>query len=72
MYKGQNVLQTLKNIDASLNFMVNNAMGSNPNNVPQINIRGNSSLPMSVQEYKESIKNDVNSPLMVSKSRWKS
>ena len=65
MYKGQNVLQTLKNIDASLNFMVNNAMGSNPNNVPQINIRGNSSLPMSVQEYNESIKNDVNSPLII-------
>ena len=65
MYKGQNVLQTLKNIDASLNFMVNNAVGSNPNAIPQINIRGNSSLPMSVQEYNESASNAVNTPLII-------
>lgn len=65
MYKGQNVLQTLKNIDASLNFTVNNAVGSNPNAVPQINIRGNSSLPISVQEYNESASNAVNTPLII-------
>ena len=65
MYKGQNVLQTLKNIDASLNFMVNNAVGSNPNAIPQINIRGNSSLPVSVQEYNESASNAVNTPLII-------
>ena len=65
MYKGQNVLQTLKNIDASLNVMVNNAVGSNPNAIPQINIRGNSSLPMSVQEYNESASNAVNTPLII-------
>ena len=65
MYKGQNVLQTLKNIDASLNFTVNNAVGSNPNAVPQINIRGNSSLPISVQEYNESASNAGNTPLII-------
>ena len=65
MYKGQNVLQTLKNIDASLNFMVNNAMGSNPNNVPQINIRGNSSLPMSVDELNQQASKQLNAPLVI-------
>ena len=65
MFKGQNLLQTLKNIDASLNFAVNNIAGSNPNTLPQINIRGNSSLPMSVQEFNESASNAVNTPLII-------
>ena len=65
IYRGQNLLQTLKNIDASINFAVDNINGSNPNNLPQINIRGNSSLPMSVQEYNEGVRNDVNAPLII-------
>lgn len=65
VHRGQNLLQTLKNADASLNFAVNNLAGSNPNNLPQINIRGNSSLPMSVQEFNESASNAVNTPLII-------
>lgn len=65
MFKGQNLLQTLKSIDASLNFAVNNIAGSNPNNLPQINIRGNSSLPMSVEEYNQDASNQVNAPLVI-------
>ena len=65
MYRGQNLLQTLKNIDASINFAVNNIAGSNPNTLPQINIRGNSSLPMSVEEFNETASNAVNTPLII-------
>ena len=65
MHKGQNLLQTLKTIDASMNFQVNNLAGSNPNNLPQINIRGNSSLPMSVAEFNSSTSNAVNTPLII-------
>ena len=65
VHRGQNLLQTLKNADASLNFAVNNVAGSNPNNLPQLNIRGNSSLPMSVQEFNESASNAVNTPLII-------
>ena len=65
IYKGQNLLQTLKNIDASLNFAVNNIAGSNPNALPQINIRGNSSLPMSVEEFNQTASNAVNTPLII-------
>ncbi len=65
IHRGQNLLQTLKNADASLNFAVNNVAGSNPNALPQLNIRGNSSLPMSVQEYNESASNAVNTPLII-------
>ena len=65
MHRGQNLLQTLKNADASLNFAVNNLAGSNPNTLPQLNIRGNSSLPMSVSEFNESASNAVNTPLII-------
>lgn len=65
MHRGQNLLQTLRNADASLNFAVNNLAGSNPNTLPQLNIRGNSSLPMSVSEFNESASNAVNTPLII-------
>lgn len=65
LHKGQNLLQTLRTIDASMNFQVNNLAGSNPNTLPQINIRGNSSLPMSVQEFNETTSNEVNAPLII-------
>lgn len=65
LHKGQNLLQTLKNIDASINFTVNNLAGSNPNVLPSINIRGNSSLPVSVSEFNENMKNETNTPLIL-------
>lgn len=65
MYKGQNMLQTLRNVDASINLAVDNISGSNPNNLPNINIRGTSSLPMSVKEFNEGVKGEVNTPLII-------
>jgi TonB-linked SusC/RagA family outer membrane protein len=65
VYKGQNLVQTLKNIDPSINITVDNELGSNPNVLPQINLRGNSSLPMSVEEYNEGLKTNVNTPLII-------
>lgn len=65
MYKGQNLLQTLKNIDASLNIPMSNLSGSNPNSLPQMSIRGSSSLPMSVKEFNEQTKQSVNTPLII-------
>lgn len=64
-FKGQNLLQTLRNIDASINFAVNNLAGSNPNTLPQINIRGNASLPVNVQEFNETQQNSTNTPLII-------
>ena len=65
MFRGQNLLQTLKNIDVSINLMADNINGSNPNRMPQINIRGNSSLPMDVAEYNQEANNSVNTPLII-------
>lgn len=65
MYRGQNLLATLRNIDPSINVVTNNALGSNPNVIPEINIRGNSSLPMSVQELNQQASKQLNAPLVI-------
>lgn len=65
MYKGSNLLQTLKNIDASLTFPINNAAGSNPNVLPSMNLRGSSSLPMNVEEFNSNADQEVNTPLII-------
>ncbi len=64
-FRGQNLLQTLKNIDPAINITVDNNLGSNPNVIPQLTIRGNSSLPMSVEEYNTGLKTNVNTPLII-------
>lgn len=65
MYRGTNLLQTLKNIDASINFPENSVAGSNPNVLPNLNIRGSSSLPMSVEEFNQNASQTVNTPLII-------
>jgi TonB-linked SusC/RagA family outer membrane protein len=65
IYKGSNLLQTLKSIDASINFGIDNLNGSNPNNLPNITIRGGASLPTNVQEFNQGIQNDTNAPLII-------
>ena len=65
MYRGSNLLQTLKNVDASLNFPINNAAGSNPNVLPNLNIRGTSSIPMNVEEFNTNAEQTVNTPLII-------
>lgn len=65
IYKGSNLLQTLKNIDASINFAIDNINGSNPNNLPKITIRGGASLPTNVQEFNQGVQNETNAPLII-------
>lgn len=65
IYKGTNLLQTLKNIDASINLGVDNLNGSNPNNLPKITIRGGASLPTNVQEFNQGVQNETNTPLII-------
>lgn len=65
MFKGQNLLSTLKNIDPAFNIVSNNALGSNPNVLPEINIRGNSSLPMSMEELNNKTSQQLNAPLII-------
>ncbi len=64
-FKGQNLVATLKNIDPVLNVSINNSLGSDPNALPDLSIRGNSSLPMSVEELNQGASAQLNTPLII-------
>lgn len=62
----RNILQTLANIDPSLRIVQNNAMGSDPNTLPEIRLRGVSTM-LTAEELKsqESGRPDYNRPLFI-------
>ena len=57
----QNILSALQNIDPSFMKIENNAMGSNPNVVPDFQIRGSSSISSMESEYD----NNPNMPVFI-------
>ena len=63
-FGNRNLLQSLHNIDPSITIIENNAFGSNPNRLPEVQIRGNSSIP-NVDELKDQTRVDLNTPLIV-------
>ena len=56
-----NVLQSLKTMDPSFAIMENNQFGSDPNRLPDINVRGKTSVIGLTQEYEI----DPNQPLFI-------
>lgn len=58
---GQNILQSLKTLDPSFNVMESREFGSDPNRLPDIEIRGKSS----VIGLKEQFGTDPNQPLFI-------
>jgi TonB-linked SusC/RagA family outer membrane protein len=44
-FQGRNIFVTLGNIDPSFNVVTNNSIGSDPNKVPEIQLRGTRNLP---------------------------
>lgn len=60
----RNLIQSLNNIDPSINIISNNLNGSNPNRLPELQIRGNSSVP-NVTELKGETMVGLNTPLVV-------
>ena len=64
-FRGQNLIQTLGNIDPAINIVADNLSGSDPNKLPEITIRGNSSLPTNVQEFNEGQRYNLNTPLII-------
>lgn len=57
----RNVIQSLKSLDPAFNVMENNLFGSDPNKLPDIEIRGKSS----VVGIKEQFSTDPNQPLFI-------
>lgn len=64
-FGNRNLLTTLANIDPSFNILADNISGSNPNSLPNVQIRGTSSLPGSVEDLKEQNRDNLNTPLIV-------
>ena len=65
IYKGQNLLKTLQNIDPSVNIIQDNLGGSNPNRQMEIKLRGTSSLPLSLDETNVNLAKHLNTPLVI-------
>lgn len=62
----QNIIQSLKNLDPSLNVFQNMTMGSDPNTMPELQLRGASSFPMEAGEgFRSKFAQDPNAPLFM-------
>lgn len=63
-FGNRNVLTTIHNIDPAFNLLENNIVGSNPNRVADVQIRGNSSIP-NVGELRDEANANLNTPLII-------
>lgn len=61
MVGNQNILQSLRTLDPSFAIQDNNLMGSDPNTLPDVNVRGKTSVIGLGQEFE----NDPNQPLFI-------
>lgn len=60
----RNLITSLRNIDPSFNIIESNTFGSNPNRLPEIQVRGNSNIP-NVTELQDQSRTDLNTPLII-------
>lgn len=68
LFGNRNLLKTIGNIDPAFNIEERNFSGSDPNVVPNISIRGTSSIPSNlnnIQDEKSTIRNAYNTPLFI-------
>lgn len=63
----RSLITSLRNLDPSFNISDNISMGSDPNNLPTITIRGSSSLPTDVKDMKVNAESQrsANQPLFI-------
>jgi len=60
----RNLITSIRNIDPSFNIIESNQFGSDPNRLPEIQIRGNSHIP-NVGELQDQTRTDLNTPLII-------
>lgn len=60
----RNIVSSLLNIDPTLHLIENNSNGSNPNQLPQLQIRGNSNIP-NIEEIHSNSHIALNTPLII-------
>lgn len=61
----RNILSSIRNIDPSFNITENLDFGSDPNKLPDITIRGNSSLTTDVKDLQTDSRSNPNLPLFI-------
>lgn len=73
-FKSRDLLRTIANIDPSFNIVENNKQGSNPNALPEINIRGMTNMPSivdvsqiegSIEDFQVDQRANLNTPLFI-------
>lgn len=64
-FGSNNLIRTIGNIDPSFNIMENNKFGSDPNVLPEINIRGTTSVPTDIKDVKSNERANLNTPLFI-------
>lgn len=69
MFGNRNLLRTIANIDPAFNIEERNTIGSNPNALPDISVRGSSSIPSGLTDLNNvqatNIRNAYNLPLFI-------
>lgn len=63
-FQGRNIFTTLSNIDPSFYMVPNNTAGSDPNKIPDIQIRGARSLP-NIDKLQDQTSASLNTPLII-------
>ena len=63
-FGNRNLITSLRNIEPSFNIIESNNFGSDPNRLPEIQIRGNSSIP-NVGDLKNDARVGLNTPLII-------
>ncbi|MBL1409490.1 SusC/RagA family TonB-linked outer membrane protein [Sphingobacterium faecale] len=64
LFGTRNLITSLRNIDPSFNIIESNLYGSDPNRMPEIQIRGNSSIP-NIKDLKNESHAELNTPLVI-------
>lgn len=63
-FGNKNLLTSIANIDPSFNLLANNQYGSDPNRLPDVQIRGTANLP-TLTNLQDNTRTDLNTPLII-------
>ena len=63
-FGNKNLLTSIANIDPSFNLLANNQYGSDPNRLPDVQIRGTAHLP-TLTNLQDNTRTDLNTPLII-------
>ncbi|MCX6337887.1 MAG: carboxypeptidase-like regulatory domain-containing protein, partial [Bacteroidetes bacterium] len=63
-FGNRNLITSLRNVEPAFNIIESNTYGSDPNRLPEIQIRGNSSLP-NVTQLQDQTRVGLNTPLVI-------